>query len=302
MSKRIRIPGIVDIVRIDEPHAIAAAARDPALDRDFAAGGGPLLNRILSFRVHRILQVDGKPLPSLAPRLYPGRAEQQAALQVRLDARVTGGKLAPDEIARVAAYVRGELPAAEVGPLVQELVGRQFTSDYVATTESFAAAQLLNNAPRNFNPLRALAWALTGAVGRARQLLAGKVGGDTQAMHATTIAVHTLVRAVEAMRAIRAEPGLPDSLTTRAAVARAMRAPPSVLRRWSRRSSTPDGDLPAGTLAIIELDKARLSDPGSDVVFMTASWSFCPAHRWCEALLATVWEASASPSGKGLVP
>jgi hypothetical protein len=299
MSKRIRIPGIVDIVRIEEPGAIAAAAHDPALDRDFSAGGGPLVNRIMSTRVRRILHVDGQPLPSLAPRLHPGRAEGQAALRTRLDGQVTDGKLAPDEVARLAAYVRGEMPAAQVGPLVQEVIGRQFTADYTGTSETFSAAKLLNDAPRNLNPLRALAWALTGAIGRARRLLAERVGGDTQAMHATTIAVHTLVRAVEAMRAIRGDPGLAKSLTTRAAVVRALRAPPSVLRRWSRRTSTAYGDLPAGTLAVLELDKARLSDPGGDVVFMVESWSHCPAFRWCETLLAAVWEASASPPSKG---
>ena len=295
MGRRIRIPWLVDIVRLDEPEAIATATRDQSLDRDFARGGGPLVNRMLASRIHRIMQVDGEPLPSLAPRGHPQRAERQDALETRLDALLQAQVPAPEHVDRLAAYVRGDLGGDAIGPLVQEAIGRLFEPDYAATRDTFEAARLMNDAPRNRNPLRALLWALTGSLARARRMLAGPVKGDTQAMHATTIAVHTLVRSFEAMRALRIEPGLPDRLTTEAAVVRSLRAPPSVLRRWSRRSSTPFGDMPEGALAVFELDRARLRDPGCEVVFMTQSWSRCPAYRWCEALLAIVWEKSAGP-------
>ena len=98
MSRRLRIPGLVDLIRIDDPAMIAAASSDARLDRDFA-GGGPLINRWIARRIRRSLRTPTSPLPSVSPRDYPERAKRQAALQKRLSALVSGGAVAPDQVA-----------------------------------------------------------------------------------------------------------------------------------------------------------------------------------------------------------
>ena len=66
MTRRLRIPGLVDLVRIDDPAMIAAASADPRLDRDFT-GKGPLINRWIVGRIRRNLRTPNAPLP-LSPQ------------------------------------------------------------------------------------------------------------------------------------------------------------------------------------------------------------------------------------------
>ena len=102
-------------------------------------------------------------------------------------------------------------------------------------------------------------------------------------MHATAIAVHTLVRSLQDMRALWHHPGARESVTADDAVTRSLRAPEAVLRRWSAAAATEWGEVRPGTLTTFQLDSARSVDPG--MVFMTESWSRCPAHRWTAQLL-----------------
>jgi hypothetical protein len=293
MTRRLRIPGLVDLVRIDDPAMIAAASADPRLDRDFT-GKGPLINRWIVGRIRRNLRTPNAPLPSALPRNYPGRVEQQAALQSRLENLVAQGSVGSEHVAELAAHVRGERGDKTLGPLVQETIGRLFVKDYRATSETWRAACVLAAAPRNVNPLRALYWALTGAVGRARRVLSEAAGGDTAGVHATTVAVHTLVRNLEAMRELWSQPGARERMSAETAVIRSLRAPESVPRRWSKAASTVWGNLPEGALTLFELDAARARDPDADTVFLAASWSHCPAAGWTTALLKAVWQRAAS--------
>lgn len=293
MTRRLRIPGLVDLVRIDDPATIAAASADAKLDRDFS-GGGPLINRWIAGRIRKSLRTPTAPLPSVSPRGYPERAERQAALQKRLGALASNGAFASEHIAELAAYVRGERAESALGPLVQEAVGRLFADRYSASGDSWRAACVMDAAPRNMNPLRALWWAITGAVGRSRQVLSAAVDDDPSGVHATAVAVHSLVRSMKAMRQLWLEPGVRDRISADAAVTRSLRAPESVPRRWSTQASTAWGNLPAGTLALLELDVARERDPDADIIFMAASWSHCPAAEWTTALLKAVWIRASS--------
>lgn len=292
MTRRLRIPGLVDLVRIDDPAMIAAASTDARLDRDFS-GGGPLINRWIARRIRRSLRTPAAPLPSVSPRDYPDRAERQAALQRRLLKLVADGAQ-PDSLAELVAYVRGERPERAAGRLVQEAVGRLFVDDYKATGSTWRAAYLMDAAPRNMNPLRALWWAVTGAVGRAQRVLSKAAGDDPAGVHATAIAAHSLVRSIRAMRHLWLEPGMRDRISAEAAVTRSLRAPESVPRRWSSPASTVFGNLPAGALVLFELEEARKRDPDADITFMAANWSRCPAAGWTAALLKAVWQRASS--------
>ena len=105
------------------------------------------------------------------------------------------------------------------------------------------------------------------------------VGDDPAGVHATAIAVHSLVRSVNAMRQLWLEPGVRDRVSADAAVMRSLRAPESVPRRWSAPASTVLGNLPAGALTLFELDAARERAPDADITFMAASWSHCPGRQ-----------------------
>jgi len=293
MNRRLRIPGVVDLLRIDDPASIAAVSANPLLDRDFT-GKGPLINRWIARRIRRSLRTPTAPLPSVSPRDYPERAERQAALQGRLRKLVSEGALAPDHIAELAAYVRGERAESVIGPLAQEAIGQLFVDGYKASGDTWRAARVMEAAPRNMNPLRALWWAVTGAVGKAQRTLSKAAGGDPAGVHATAVAVHSLARSFKAMRQVWLEPGVRDRISADAAVTRSLRAPESVPRRWSEPASTVWGNLPAGALTLLELDAARKRDPDADITFIASSWSHCPAAGWTAALLKAVWQRAAS--------
>lgn len=285
MSPRIRIPGVIDVIRLDDPAAIHALSEDPRLDRRFEKKG-PLFNRMLAGRIRKTLRVGDHPLPAVAPRNQPDRARLQAELERRLQ----GAELGTSQQRKALAdYVRGRGGEAGLGPVAQAAVGELFAPGYQASQARWKAARTLDAAPRSFNPLRLLAWALTGAVSRARRTLAEPVGGDPTAVHATGIAVHNLVRGLRIMRGVWREPQAILSLPVEAVVCRCAVAPANVLRQWAERASTVHGDVEPGVLTIFRLDAARLRSPSPQTVFMTESWSRCPAHHWTAGLLAAVW-------------
>ncbi|MGH6910893.1 MAG: hypothetical protein ACREE0_20605 [Phenylobacterium sp.] len=297
MSGRIRIPGVIDVIRLEEPAAIHALSEDPRLDRKFEPKG-PLINRILAGRIRSILRVGGHPLPAVAPRDQPDRARLQAELEHRLQDAELG---TPQQRRTLADYVRGRLGEAVLGPTAQAAVGGLFAPGYEASPARWKAARTLDAAPRSFNPLQRIAWALTGAVGRARKTLAEPVHNDPAAVHATGIAVHNLVRGLKIMRGVWGEPHAIGTLPVEAVVSRCAVAPANVLRQWSERASTVHGEVEPGVLTIFRLDAARVRSPSPETVFMTESWSRCPAHHWTAALLAAVWVEAVDGAAQGEV-
>jgi len=297
MSGRVRIPGVIDVIRLDEPAAIKALSEDPRLDRAFTKAG-PLFNRFLAGRIRRVLQVGGHPLPAVAPRDEPDRARLQAQLEQRLLNAQLG---TPQQRKTLAAYVRGEEHEAVLGPTAQAAVGELFSPGYEARPERWNAAKTLDAAPRSFNPLQMLWWALTGAVGRARKTLAAPVDGDPAAVHATGVAVHNLVRGLKIMRGIWREPFARESLTVDAVVCRCAVAPATVLRQWKTKASTVHGEIEPGVITIFQLDDARLRCPSHATVFMTESWSRCPAHHWTASLIGAVWKEALAGGAAGSI-
>jgi hypothetical protein len=84
MARRIRVPGVVDVVLVAEPAEIRALDEEPRIDRNFLARG-PLINRLIVGRFRQWFKIDGQPLPPLAPRGDAVRAERQAQLAAALD-------------------------------------------------------------------------------------------------------------------------------------------------------------------------------------------------------------------------
>ena len=288
MGRLLRVPFLIDLVRTADPAEIQAFVKDDRLDRNFS-GGGPLLNRILTGKVRNVLAVKGMPLPSVAPRGDKERARTQAELQAQLDA-AAARIVNDDSVTELARAVRRFEDAAILEHAVQQTVGRLFAKDYRATEQSWAAAQLLDKAVHSMDPLAAMWWRITGRIARAQDLLAEMVHQDRAGVHATGIAVHNLVCGFKTMRDLFAHPNAPDPAAGHSVVARCLKAPESALREASAEASSGSDELRPGTLVVLDLKAAQQHDGGPKIVFMSGSWSQCPAAAWVPALIRAVWE------------
>lgn len=285
--RSIRIPFLIDLKRVESEPDIRAMVGNQRLDRDFVSRG-PLVNRILTGRVNGALRVDGKPLPSVAPRGDAERMRSQASLHARLDP--AKGPLWDDEtLRRLVAAVRGTAGVETIGPAAQQAVGRLFDKAYVGDAESFQAAKDLDDAVRTANPVRLFKLKLLGQLRRSRRLLTERVNGDLAGVHGTGIAVHNIVHGLEHMRELwRAQP----RPATDDAVRACLFAPQRVLRQATARGGTPAGDVRPGTIVLLELEKAGKVSPGAETVFLAGTWAECPAGAFVAALLRAVWKSA----------
>jgi hypothetical protein len=279
----------------DTPDAVLLLSADKRLDRKFTADG-PILNRIISGRIRRVLHVDGTPLPPVAPRDAHGRAERQRKLESTLGSKAD--RLANDNryMDKLAALVLRRCDRDTLGMQVQEVLGQLFADDYKSSLARWKAAQLLDTAARSFNPVRQAWWRLTGRIERARRLLAEPVGGDPAAVHTTGIAIHNLVRGFEIMQDLASRPQRLQALSPDAVIARCLVAPENVLRQAVEPGMTAAGSFRPGTLVILRLEAARARSLRRDIAFMTNgdNWSRCPANRWVVTLLTAVWGRAAT--------
>ena len=288
---RVRIPALIDVMRVSDPELIADLAQDRRLDRQYVTRG-PLLNRMLMGRIRKVLSLDGKPLPSVAPRGSERPAPAQAALEARLNQLAAGLDGSDPSVQALARYVRGEGSPDAAGPLAQQAVGRLFAPDYASDAQSWDAARVLDQAPRTFNPFLLIKWGLTGAVAKARRLLAEKVGHDPSGVHGSGVAVHNFPPAFSRMRALYADPSARARLTPEAAAAQCLVAPEQVVRQPTKAGASLAGDFSDSTLILLQLKAANARSPGPEMAFMTQNWARCPAHAWVPALLAAVWRAA----------
>ncbi|MGH1419060.1 MAG: hypothetical protein ACRBCJ_09420 [Hyphomicrobiaceae bacterium] len=288
MFRRIRIPFLIDVFRINSPHEIRSVSNDDQLDRDFKVKG-PLFNQMLVRRLRKTLNVDGVPLPSIAPRHSQSRVDEQQQLMARLTPDSFEHYFNLPAFAALSDFVEGK-QSRPAGELTQEFIGQLFSERYVADRETWAAAQLLDAAVRTKNPLRRLYWAITGKIKNAQQTLARAVNGDLSGVHATGVAVHTLLVSLERLETIYRDETLRSTLTPAAASARALVAPNSVLRQSNGGYLHNIGPLFDGTLVILNTRDGGYRSLDPRVMFLRDSWSSCPAHQLVPALLIELWK------------
>lgn len=286
--KRIRIPGIVDVVTSEDAAEIESLAKDPKLDRAYSDRSILINGRILK-RVLGILQIGGKPFPTVSPQCAQGHAEARNALWERLNALAPAYSAGPDELESLAAFVRGNGPTDSCGVLAQQVVGRLFVQNFQATPASWNAALALDKALHTKNPAL-IAWlALTKQVDRARQLLAELVDGDLAAVHAIGVAIHNVVSGVNLMRELYSNPSDRSSLSAETAGSRCLFAPTSVLRQPTVPGQSGSTTFETGTLVILGMQAANAKSPDSNLVFLRETWSRCPAEQWVPSLLEGIW-------------
>ncbi len=149
---------------------------------------------------------------------------------------------------------------------------------------------------RTNNPLKLLSWKISGRIRSAREVLAAKVRGNRSAVHATGIAIHNLVAALNSMKALYSDITVRESLSPEEAAHRSLAAPAVVLRQATAAGSISGCPFRKGTVFILKLSNAFRRSGDDGIVFQRGSWNQCPAEQWVPALLAGVWSRATKRS------
>ncbi|MBI0329473.1 hypothetical protein [Burkholderia plantarii] len=282
------IPGLVDVIKVDQPADVLRIACDGANDRAFASSR-PLLNSLLVGRILRVLSFDGRRFPTMRARDAAGRANRQDALWHKLNAAAPAIRTGPPDLEALARWVRDPSGATAVGPLVQQVIGRTFSATFTADEATWGAALVIAGSLAPGNTWRNLAWRITGKVTRAKALLARLVDGDLAGVHAVGVAIHNVAKGLHQMRALYLDAALRETLTPEMAGRRCLYAPGVVLRQATSSGTIGGCPYSSGTLLLLELEKARQAGGDESVIFLADTWSRCPAEQWVPALLEGVW-------------
>jgi hypothetical protein len=283
-----RIPGFANIIEVDDPQEIKALAKAPAIDRVFDTSTCPL-NWFILKRSLSVLSFRGRRFPTIEPRDLASRAEAQEKLWSRLNEQVNEIKAGPATLGPLADWVKGAGSDTDIGILAQQLLGRLFRDDFIATRESWAAARMLVAAPRSWNLPKLCWWFVTGKVKRAKSLLAGMVSDDLSAVNAIGIAVHNLAKSLRYMRLLYADAANRSALSAEAAAAQCLRAPVSVYRQATAPGTVMGTAFPKHALFALKIGAASQRNGGRSLIFMDDTWSSCPASTWVPALLQGIW-------------
>ncbi|MEZ5787077.1 MAG: hypothetical protein R3D62_11565 [Xanthobacteraceae bacterium] len=290
MVRRIRIPGLIDLVLVDDPSDIRALDDNPRIDRNFIRRG-PLLNRLIVGRLRRWFEIAGAMLPSFLPRVDGERVERRNALADRLTP--TNERLWSEaQLDRLSGFVRGQGSREDAAVIVQEIVGRLFFPDYVADRTSWEAAETIDEQSAGVS-LSQLLRLVTGRAHKARKLLVERARNDRWAMHGTAIGGHGIVHALERMRILRSNAEA-AALGDDAVLARCLRPPRQVPRTVETTLSHPStGELRPGAMILLRLERAWPAAPDAEMIFMRGHWNACPAAAFVAALVLAVWRRSA---------
>jgi len=290
MTRRIRIPLVIDLLIVDDADQIAVLDADPAVTRDFEKSKSWAVRR-LGARFRKVLSIGNTLLPALLPREDCIRQGQTAALERRFGPRGENAAITPEDAQALARYVRGEIGETVMMARLQSVVGRQFGVDYQATGQTVHDAFLLDTAARSF--VKGLWLRLTGQIGPARQRMAQACDGDIYAAHATVVALHSLAVPLRSLRR-RFGKVSGQSRCAPEIVAGVIEPPSRTLRSVSGPVEAPFLSRPLSARSL--LIYAPHPSAGVDVAFAMGRWSQCPAHAFVRRLLDDVWcAATAAP-------
>ena len=294
--KRLRVPGLIDLFEVSEPTEIKALASDPRLDRRFETGTCPI-NWLLLKRSLMVLSFEGRRFPTMMPRGSAQRKLDQQELWTNPSEKASAITSGPDELEPLANWVRGVGSETQPSILVQQLLGRLFSSKFVATEESWSAAKILVAAPRSKNLPNMLWWFVSGKVRRAKRLLAGMVNEDLSAVNAIGIAAHNVVKSFRRMRLLYADVEVRLGLSAEAAAEQCLFAPVSVYRQATAVGQLDGCPYARKSLFVLSIGEASQHADGRSLIFMDDSWSRCPANVWVPAMLQGVWKRACVSAG-----
>jgi len=293
--KRTHFPGIIDIVVVTDPAEIRTISTDSRFDREFI-GHGPVRNVLRLRKMLRIFSFNGKLFPPMLPRAYPGRAAAQDELWLRLNVKADEVEHGPAELEPLAEWVTGIGTADKLDLLVQQCIGRLFVERFTATEESLAAARMVREAASSSNVPKMLAWRISGRLERAKSLLASMVNGELAGVVAMINGRQLIVDGLHKMRQLAADPSIRSSITTDAVVDECLFSPLTAVRQAKISGEVGGCPFRKGSLFILGLRNASKGAANRDIVFLSQSWSRCPAEKWVPALLVGVWTRVSAPS------
>ncbi|WP_244146579.1 hypothetical protein [Paraburkholderia sp. BCC1876] len=177
---------------------------------------------------------------------------------------------------------------------MQQVIGRLFSPSFEAGEATWAAAQVIAASLAPGNTLRNLAWQITGKMTRAKALLAPMVGGDLAGVHAVAVAIHNVVKGLNQMHSLYLDASVRQTLSPEMVSDRCLFAPGVVLRQATSSGTVGGCPYSAGTLLLLELEKARQTSGDESMIFLADTWSRCPAEQWVPATLAGVWRRATS--------
>jgi hypothetical protein len=278
----VRVPGLIDLVLVSDEKQIAWLNEQPALVRQLD-GKRSVLHRLLAARVLTDLRFHGMLLPVFQERANHQRAARKAQLEE--DLRLAEGRWGQD-VAAMAAYLRGQLDDNELGARVQSWCGKLFYAHYQASVHSYDAGRLIAgwaSAP----PWRSFAARVSGRLQRAKDLLWRAAEGDPHCVHATSIGAENIAKSLHNLRSATHDPkhaALSGSALLRACLV----APPAVLRGCSERLSVPflSQPLTERSVVVFLVAKAFARTGDLNTAFLADSWSACPARDLVPELLS----------------
>ncbi|WCT13244.1 hypothetical protein [Mucilaginibacter jinjuensis] len=268
---------------VDDAATIRALATDERIDRRFVFW--PPLNGLLLGRLLRNLSYQGTHFPHMTPKNDAARITRYTQLWEEFNTRAAAMANGAEELEPLAAWIRQETDG-EPGILVQQVIGSVFKPDFCATAESWQAAIALREDATSKNLPKLFWWQLTGKANRAKKLLGTLLDDDIVAMHGVAVAAHNLVATLRQLRALYATG---ERLTPEEAVEQTLSAPPVVYRQALAAGAVAGCPYSRFTLFLLKLKDANKGQQAKDMVFMSGTWSRCPAERWIPAVISGIW-------------
>jgi hypothetical protein len=285
--KRISFSVLIDKIIVEDAETIRALAADERIDRRFVLR--PPINGLFLGRLLRNLSYKGAHFPHMTPRNDEARMILHEALWEAFNAKAAAMAQGPDELEPLAKWIRQESDD-EPGVLVQQVIGQFFKSDFHATPESWQAALNLREDATSKNLPKMFWWQLTGKARRAKKQLGAATNDNLVAIHGIAVAAHNLVATVRQLRSFYADAAVRDILTPEMAVEQSLSAPPVVYRQALSEGVAAGCPYSKFTLFLLKLKDANRDHQAKDMVFMTGTWSRCPAEQWIPAVIAGMWK------------
>jgi hypothetical protein len=288
MAIRITIPGIIRLAWLTDPDEVVAANDSGVVQRSLSGLGG-LVQRSIAAKLAVFRTADGDIWPAFRDRGDCLRSDHQRELESKLSPTRSLLKRVAPETGALAVYVRSGSSNRPPEIIVQQMVGRLFFPNYAASAESYDAARALQTWVSG-GPIKSYLLKCSGELERALDLITTLARGNTSCAHATTIAMHNIVDAIERMRRLAQTSDNLEKLSPQEAIASTLRAPKQVVREARDGGQVCGSHFGARTLVVLRLETARRQKPDAGIEFFAKGWNQCPAHAIVPALLGEIWK------------